>query len=67
MVKKELLAMRQLNVSSKMLRIAQKDVPRITTVKTWRYSYQKIVREYHLYLRCCIENDILKVALYYPV
>ncbi len=66
MVKKELLAMRQLNVSSKMLRIAQKDVPRITTVKTWRYSYQKIVREYHLYLRCCIENDILKVALYYP-
>lgn len=66
MVKKELLSMGQLNATSEMIEIAQKDIPQKITVDRGSYSYQVTRQEYQLYMRCCIENDILKVALYYP-
>ena len=66
MIKKELLRMRRLRATPKMVQIAQKDIPQKVTVGTGAYSYQEIRREYQLFLRCCIEDDILKVALYYP-
>ena len=66
MIKKELLRMRRLRATPKMVQIAQKDIPQKVTVGTGAYSYQEIRREYQLFLRCRIEDDILKVALYYP-
>jgi len=49
-----------------MIKIAQEDIPKKVTVGTGAYSYQDTYREYQLFLRCRIEDDILKVALYYP-
>ena len=66
MVKKELLRMRRLRATKKMIKIAQEDIPKKVTVGTGAYSYQDTYREYQLFLRCRIEDDILKVALYYP-
>lgn len=66
MVKKELLSMRRLNATPKMIEIAKKDVPKTTTVQRGTYAYQVTREKYQLYMRCCIENDILKAALYYP-
>ena len=58
--------MRQLRATPKMLKIAQNDIPKKVTVDAGAYSYQTTRREYQLFLLCCIENDILEVALYYP-
>ena len=66
MIKKELLRMRRLRATKKMIKIAQNDIPKKVTVGTGAYSYQDTRREYQLFLRCRIEDDILKVALYYP-
>lgn len=66
MKKKKLLSMRQLNATHEMIEIAQKDIPKKTTVQYGGYSYQVTSQEYQLYMRCCIENGILKAALYYP-
>lgn len=66
MIKKELLRMRRLRATPKMIKIAQKDVPRKITINTYWGPREETRREYQLYLRCRIEDDILKVALYYP-
>ena len=66
MIKKELLCMRRLRATLKMIKIAQADIPKKVTINTYWGSYEDTRREYQLYLRCCIEDDILKVALYYP-
>lgn len=64
--KKELLCMRQLNATAKMIAVAKADVPKKTTVNTYWGPCQEIRRKYQLYMRCCVENGILKAALYYP-
>ena len=66
MKKKELLRMRQLKPTARMVALAKKDVPKTVTIKHGAYSYQTIRREYQLYMRVRIEGDILKAALYYP-
>ena len=58
--------MRRLRATPKMIKTAQEDIPKKVTVNTYWGSYEDTRREYQLYLRCCIEDDILKVALYYP-
>lgn len=63
MKKKELLQMRRLMATSKMIKIAKNDVPQNT--KSNAKCYQA-PRKYQLYLRCQVENGILKAALYYP-
>lgn len=65
MKKRELLAMRQLNATSKMVAMAKQDVPKKITLKTYWGPVQKVSRKYHLYMRCHIENEILKVSLFY--
>lgn len=66
MKKLELLAMRQLYATRKMLKTAREDVPRKRTVNTYWGPHQVTGRKYQLYMRCCIENGILKAALYHP-
>ena len=69
MEKKKLLLMRPLNATSKMMRVVRKDVPKKVTVHLRYpngYTYERIEQNYQLYLRCCVENGILKAALYYP-
>ena len=66
MKKRELLAMRQLNATPKMIAIAKADVPQKVTVKGYWGPHQELLRKYQLYMRCCVENGILKAALYYP-
>lgn len=66
MIKKELLHMRRLRATPKMIKIAQADIPKKVTINTYWGPREDTRREYQLYLRCCIEGDILKVALYYP-
>lgn len=66
MIKKDLLRMRRLRATPKMIKIAQKDIPKKVTINTYWGPREDTRREYQLYLRCRIEDDILKVALYYP-
>jgi len=66
MKKRELLAMRQLYATTKMVATAKEDVPQKVTVNTYWGTRQELRQKYHLYMRCCIENDILKASLFYP-
>lgn len=67
MNRKELLRLRRLKATLKMVRIAQEDIPKKVTVKGWNgYDYQETRRKYQLFLRCRIEGELLRVALYYP-
>lgn len=49
-----------------MLAVAREDAPKKVAVRYGSYVYNKMQQNYWLYLRCCIENGILKVALYSP-
>lgn len=64
MVKKELLAMRALNATPKMMKLAAEDTPQKRTVQRWDRTYTEVRTHYGLFLRGLIENDILKVAVY---
>lgn len=66
MKKRELLAMRRLYATSKMVATAKEDVPQKITVNTYWGPRQELRQKYHLYMRCCIENSILKISLFYP-
>ena len=66
MKKKELLQLRRLYATPKMVRIAQQDIPKKVTVRSSWHSYQEVRRKYQLYLRCRVDNGILKASLYYP-
>lgn len=66
MIKKELLRMRRLKATQKMIKIAQKDIPKRVKVRAYWGTYETIQQKYQLYVRCRIENGILKAALYYP-
>lgn len=66
MKKRELLAMRQLNATSKMVAVAKGDIPQKITISTYWGPRQEVRQKYQLYMRCRIENEILKVSLFYP-
>lgn len=67
MNKKELLCLRRLKATSRMVQIAREDIPKKLTLKGWGgYDYQETRREYQLFLRCRMEGELLRVALYYP-
>lgn len=66
MKKRELLAMRQLNATSKMVAVAKEDIPQKITISTYWGPRQEVCCKYQLYMRCRIENEILKVSLFYP-
>ena len=67
MVKKELLQMRPLKATPKMLQLAEADTPKAEVIRcTDTYSYERVRRQYRLFARCVVENGILKVALFSP-
>ena len=67
MVKKELLQMRLLKATPKMLQLAAADTPKAEVIRcTDTYSYERVRRQYRLFARCAVENSILKVALFSP-
>lgn len=67
MLKKELLQMRSLNATQKMMRLAEADIPVKVKREYWSgFSYEEEHRQYGLYMRCVLQNDILKVAFFLP-
>lgn len=66
MKKKDLLCMRRLNATSKMIKSAKEDILKKVTINTCWGPREDTRRKYQLYLRCRIEGGILKAALYYP-
>lgn len=60
MIRKDLLAMRPLKATARMLEIERADVPREIP---GRYG---VYRKYNQFARCRVENGILKVALFFP-
>ena len=65
MNKKELLAMPKLKVTPSMYRMAMADKPKITVHSNW-YGKKYETRSHitAVYLRCCVRNDILKLACF---
>nr|WP_325221435.1 PcfJ domain-containing protein [uncultured Oscillibacter sp.] len=66
MEKCELLAMRKLYATSRMISVAKQDTPKKVKFNTYWGPREEIRRKYWLYMRSCIENGILKVSLFYP-
>lgn len=66
MVKNELLNMRSLLATRKMLAIAKEDVPQKETYYSWGRQYTETRRKYSLFMRACAEDGILKVAIFWP-
>ena len=64
--KKDLLRMRRLKATSKMVKNAKRDIPQKVMFNTYWGPCEGTCRKYQLYLRCCVEGGILKTALYYP-
>ena len=67
MIKKELLALRTLKATPKMMAMAKNDKKekrRITT--RYGYQYEKVTYEYGLFLRCQTLKGYLKVAIFLP-
>lgn len=64
MKKGELLKLRTLKATKKMMKMAENDSIRREKVGTWAYSYVRESYKYGLYMRCQILNGILKVAFF---
>ncbi len=65
MKKKQLLNLPKLEATDEMMDTAQADRPSKEKSK-WSGRYVKEAYTYKLYLRCCVECGILKVALFLP-
>ncbi len=65
MKKKQLLNLPKLEATDEMMDTAQADRPSKEKSK-WSGCYVKETYTYKLYLRCCVECGILKVALFLP-
>jgi hypothetical protein len=59
--KQELLKMKQLTATPKMMQVAKSDVPHRS-----KYYYDNESYEYGLYMRAIVVNDILKVSFFLP-
>ena len=67
MLKKELLQMRSLKATQKMMRLAENDTPAKIKREYWPgHVYEEEHRQYGLYLRCALQDNILKVAFFLP-
>lgn len=66
MIKKNLLCFRTLKATPKMMRIATKDIPREQTASNYWGSYTKVARQYDLFMRCMVQDGILKVSMFLP-
>ena len=66
MNKKDLLAMPRLLATPSMLRIAKENPPKKEIVDQWGWKRESVTCRYGIYLRCAIQNGILKVAMFQP-
>lgn len=66
MIKKELLKLRTMNATSKMMQMADADVPKRTVYKTWNGEHVSLSYKCSLYLRCQVTHGFLKVAFFLP-
>lgn len=66
MNKRELLAFRPLKATTKMMRMAAEDIPQKVVHNHGAYSYTTETVQYDLFMRCMVQNGILKVSLFLP-
>lgn len=66
MVKKELLTIRKLKATPKMVRLASEDTVQDRPVTYYGHQYTRTGYQYDLFMRCAVHNGILKVALFLP-
>lgn len=66
MKKKELLSIRALRATPKMLRLAAEDCERKWPVTRWGYHYTRTSYRYDLFMRCAVQGAILKVSMFLP-
>lgn len=64
MKKKELLKMKSLTATEKMLKVAKKDTGKTEYVKMGYSTYKRTRYRYCLFFRTVVENEILKVAVF---
>ena len=62
MKKKELLKLRTMNATSKMMQMADADVPQRTVYKSWNGEHVYLSYGCSLYMRCQVIQGFLKVA-----
>ena len=66
MKKSELLKISPLLATDEMIRAAAEDIPKATIEYFWGREIKKEKRKYKLFMRCTVQNSILKAALYDP-
>lgn len=66
MRKKELLKLRALNATPKMVQLVEADLPQLTAQRYWKSEYTYRTYQYGLYMRCQVINGFLKVAFFLP-
>lgn len=66
MKKKELLKLRAINATSKMMQMADADPPQRTVYKSWNGERVYLSFQCCLYMRCQIMHGFLKVAFFLP-
>lgn len=66
MIKKELLAMKPLRATPKMMRLAAEDIHKEYTVRYGGFLRSETMRTYQSFQRCTLENGILKVSMFSP-
>lgn len=63
MDKQELLAIKKLRATAKMMQSAAMDAPK-EEMSAWGNKYK--LYEYGIYMRCVVQNEILKAAFFFP-
>lgn len=66
MKKKELLKLRAINATSKMMQMADADLPQRTVYRSWNGEQVYLSYKCSLYMRCQIIHGYLKVAFFLP-
>ncbi len=65
MKKKELLGIKSLVATEKMIKVAKKDIGKTEYIRTLYGSrYKRICYRYHLFFRAVVEKEVLKVAIF---
>lgn len=66
MKKKDLLSIRPMKATPKMLRLAAEDTKKERPVSRWGNQYIRNGYQYDLFLRCTVQDNILKVSMFLP-
>lgn len=64
MKKQELLKLRTLTATSKMMQMAKADKLERRTYRNWGYSWTHEAYKVGLYMRCIVQDNLLKVAIF---